>query len=57
MDEPRYLVLVSLFEPQSGEGTSGGITAGLNAAPVTGAIVTRIAPVLGILPRGIPVAP
>lgn len=57
MDDPRYVVLVSLFEPQSGEGTSGGITAGLNAAPVTGAIVARIAPVLGILPRGIPVAP
>lgn len=53
MDEPRYVMLVSLFEPQAAEGTKGGITAGLNAAPVTAAVVARIAPILGILPRRI----
>ncbi|MGE3918316.1 MAG: penicillin-binding transpeptidase domain-containing protein, partial [Hyphomicrobiaceae bacterium] len=53
MDEPLYVLMVSLFEPQASEGTHGGITAGLNAAPVTARIVTRIAPMLGILPRAI----
>ncbi len=50
-DDPRYVVLVSLFEPQPAPGTNGGITAGLNAAPVTAALVARIAPILGLLPR------
>lgn len=53
MDDPRYVLMVSLFEPQAADGTKGGITAGLNAAPVTAAIVARIAPILGVLPRGI----
>ena len=57
MDEPRYVLMVSLFEPQAAEGTNGGITAGLNAAPVTAAIVARIAPILGILPRKIETTP
>lgn len=51
MDAPRWLVLVSLFEPQATAETRGQITAGWNAAPVTGRIVARIAPVLGVLPR------
>ena len=52
MEAPRYVVLVTLFEPQPADGT-GGITASVNAAPVTSAVVTRIAPILGILPRRI----
>jgi cell division protein FtsI (penicillin-binding protein 3) len=56
MDEPRYVLMVTLFEPQPADGTKGGITAGLNAAPVAGAIVARIAPILGILPRRIEAA-
>jgi cell division protein FtsI (penicillin-binding protein 3) len=51
MDAPRYVVLVLLFEPHSGEGHGGRITAGLNAAPATARIVERIAPLLGVLPR------
>jgi cell division protein FtsI (penicillin-binding protein 3) len=51
MDGPRYLTLVVLFEPQSGEHDTAQITAGLNAAPVTGRIVQAIAPLLGVLPR------
>ncbi len=51
MDDPRYVTLVMLFEPQGSDETKGGITAGLNAAPTTGRIVERIAPILGILPR------
>ena len=57
MDQPRYVTMVSLFEPQPEEGKSRGITAGLNAAPVTAAIVERIAPILGVLPRGVAPAP
>ena len=53
MEEPRYVLLVTLFEPQPADGTKGGITAGLNAAPLAGAIVGRIAPILGVLPRRI----
>lgn len=51
MDEPRYLSLVLLFEPRGTPETAGRITAGVNAAPVTGRIVARIAPLLGVLPR------
>ena len=51
MDEPRYVALVMLFEPQGSDETKGGITAGLNAAPATGRIIERIAPILGVLPR------
>ena len=51
MDEPRYVMLVMLFEPQGSDETKGGITAGLNAAPTTARIVERIAPILGVLPR------
>ena len=53
MEAPRFLILVSLFEPQPGEDTRGQITAGVNAAPVTGRIIRRIGPILGILPRRI----
>jgi cell division protein FtsI (penicillin-binding protein 3) len=51
MDAPKYVVLVLLFEPQTGEGRGDKITAGLNAAPATARIVERIAPLLGVLPR------
>src|SRR5215468_11995532 len=51
MDAPKYVVLVLLFEPQTGEGRPNHITAGVNAAPTTARIVARIAPLLGVLPR------
>jgi cell division protein FtsI (penicillin-binding protein 3) len=51
MDAPKYVVLLLLFEPQTGEGRGDRITAGLNAAPATARIVERIAPLLGVLPR------
>ena len=58
MDAPRYVILVSLFEPQTGEG--GGrehVTAGITSAPVTARLVERIAPLLGVLPRRVESAP
>lgn len=49
MKAPRYLVMVSLFEPEATEDSRGEITAGLNAAPTAGRIIARIAPQLGVL--------
>jgi cell division protein FtsI (penicillin-binding protein 3) len=50
-DQPRYLLLVMLDEPQVTPETHGFTTSGWNAVPVGGAIVSRIAPLLGIEPR------
>ncbi|HEU5319647.1 MAG TPA: penicillin-binding transpeptidase domain-containing protein, partial [Methylomirabilota bacterium] len=51
MEQPQYMTLVLLFEPQGTPETGGRITAGVNAAPVTARIVERVAPILGVLPR------
>jgi cell division protein FtsI (penicillin-binding protein 3) len=50
-DKPRYLFLTILDEPQGLPETQGFATSGWNAAPVTGAVVERIAPLLDITPR------
>jgi len=50
MKSPRYLVLVSLFEPHGTPETDGDVTAGTNAAPTAGRIIARIAPQLGVFP-------
>ena len=50
MDDPQYLVLVVLDEPKA-EKEVGAATAGLNTAPTVGAIIRRIAPMLGVMPR------
>jgi cell division protein FtsI (penicillin-binding protein 3) len=50
-DNPRYLVLVMLDEPQALPETHGFKTSGWNAVPTGGAVVARIAPLLGIQPR------
>ncbi|MCH9806862.1 MAG: penicillin-binding protein 2 [Alphaproteobacteria bacterium] len=47
MQEPRYLTLVSLFEPKGVKETRGAITAGWNAAPTTARVIARVAPLLG----------
>jgi cell division protein FtsI (penicillin-binding protein 3) len=49
MDDPRYLTLIVIDEPKPekpGERTE----AGHNAAPTTGRLIARIAPMLGIAP-------
>lgn len=51
LDNPEYLVFVSLDEPQAIQGTYGFTAAGWNAAPLGGRIITRIAPMLGVEPR------
>jgi cell division protein FtsI (penicillin-binding protein 3) len=58
MDAPRYVTLVTFFEPQIGDGgVHEHVTAGITAAPVTARIVARIAPLLGVLPRRVETAP
>ena len=50
-DNPEYLVLVMLDEPQRVQETHNEATAGVNAAPTAGKIVERIAPILGVVPK------
>ena len=50
-DRPRYQVLIMLDEPQGLPETHGYATSGWNAAPTTGKVIARIAPMLGIEPR------
>jgi cell division protein FtsI (penicillin-binding protein 3) len=51
MDQPKYLVLVLLFEPKPTEAARGEVLAALNAAPTAARIIARIGPVLGMLPN------
>ena len=50
-DDPRYLVLIMLDEPQPLPETHGFRTSGWNAVPTGGAVIARVAPLLGIQPR------
>ncbi len=50
-DQPRYMLLIMLDEPQALAETHGFTTSGWNAVPVGGAVISRIAPLLGIEPR------
>ena len=54
MREPRYVTLVMLFEPKPTADARNMVLAGANAAPTTGRLVARIAPLLGVLPDGTP---
>ncbi len=49
MNKPKYVVLVIVDEPQPEEGRRFS-TAGWNAVPTLGAIVKRVAPMLGVKP-------
>ena len=50
-DQPRYLVLIMLDEPQALPETHGYATSGWNTAPTAGKVIARIAPLLGLEPR------
>ena len=50
MDNPRYVVLVMLDEPKGTAEASFQRTAGYTAAPVVQRTITRIGPLLGIIP-------
>ena len=49
-ESPRYLTYVLLDEPQKVQATREQNSASSNAAPVTGRIILRIAPLLGVNP-------
>lgn len=49
LDNPRYAMVIVVDEPQP-ENAQSGETAGWNAGMVTGRIVQRVAPMLGIAP-------
>lgn len=53
MKAPRYLILVSIFEPKGTAKSGGKITASRNAAPTTGRIIRRIAPILNVAPADV----
>lgn len=50
MDNPRYVVLAMLDEPKGTEASSFQRTAGYTAAPGVQKTITRIGPLLGIIP-------
>jgi cell division protein FtsI (penicillin-binding protein 3) len=50
-DRPRYLFMTLYDEPQPTPDSGGYATSGWNAAPTTGRIVERTAPLLGLAPR------
>ncbi len=52
IDDPRYVILVSIDEPQGIEESFGYATGGWTAAPTVGRIISRIGPLAGLAPRG-----
>ena len=50
MDQPRFIVLVTLFDPRP-QGGPRQRTAAKTAAPAAGSIIKRLAPVLGVRQR------
>jgi cell division protein FtsI (penicillin-binding protein 3) len=50
-DKPKYLILTIMDEPQGLPETGGYATAAYNAGNVTGKIIERAGPLLGLPPR------
>jgi cell division protein FtsI (penicillin-binding protein 3) len=50
MDSPRYVVVAMLDDPKATADTYGFHTAGWNVAPVVSKVVSRIGPMLGVMP-------
>jgi cell division protein FtsI (penicillin-binding protein 3) len=51
MDEPRYVIVAMLDDPKATADTYGFHTAGWNVAPVISGAVSRIGPMLGVMPN------
>ena len=49
-DKPEYVVFVMLDEPQATKAAQGLTVAGMNAAPTTGRIISRLAPLFKMKP-------
>ena len=52
INDPQYVVLLSVDEPKGTEETFGYATAGWTAAPAVGNIIARLGPMQGVLPDG-----
>ncbi len=52
IEDPRYLVLVTLDEPQGDEATQNQALGGWTAAPTVARIISRSGPILGLPPTG-----
>ncbi len=50
MTDPRYLVIAILDEPKGTKATYNFATGGWTAAPVTGRVIARAGPLLGVMP-------
>ncbi len=50
-EDPTYVVMITFDEPKGLKETYGYATAGWNAAPTTGRVIERIAPMLGVTRR------
>lgn len=50
MDAPRYVVIAMFDEPKGSAESAGQRTAGYVAAPVVNKVVSRIGPLLGVMP-------
>ncbi|MGF1623893.1 MAG: peptidoglycan D,D-transpeptidase FtsI family protein [Alphaproteobacteria bacterium] len=50
MTAPRYVVLATLDEPQGNQSTHGYATGGWVSAPIVSRVVSRIGPMLGVMP-------
>jgi cell division protein FtsI (penicillin-binding protein 3) len=57
IDQPRYVVLVTLDEPKGDASTYNQAHGGWTAAPTVGRIIGRIGPLLGLPPAGPEVEP
>ncbi len=51
MDNPRYVVLIMMDEPQGSARTPGVRTAAYTVAPVVSRFITRVAPLLSVFPE------
>ncbi|MBE7732264.1 peptidoglycan D,D-transpeptidase FtsI family protein [Devosia faecipullorum] len=49
LDNPRYAIVIMVDEPKA-ENPQSGTTAGWNAGAITGRLIQRVAPMLGIAP-------
>src|SRR5690606_39057092 len=49
LDNPRYAIVVMVDEPKA-ENPQSGTTAGWNAGTLTGRLIQRVAPMLGVAP-------
>jgi cell division protein FtsI (penicillin-binding protein 3) len=49
-DDPQFMVIVTLDDPKASKETYFYATAGWNAAPTAGDIISRVAPLLGLHP-------